>query len=884
MARPSTPAPRHAEAVPEMRLPAGVTPTKEKIELEVDPGAPRFRGAVDISVHVASARRTLWLHGKGLHVTKVTLTPEGKEPITGAWAERGRAGVAEVALAADAPAGEAVLHIEYDAEFQTGTRGLFRTKQRGIDYAFTQFEPADARRAFPCFDEPSFKIPFEVALVVPAGAEAVSNTPEAARENENGKTRVRFRATQPLPSYLVAFGVGPLDIVVAPDVPPNHARARPLPLRGVAAKGRGKELAYALAHAGEILSTLERWFDIAYPYEKLDLLAVPDLEGAMENAGCVTFHEGLLLLDEKTASLSQKQAYAGVVAHELAHQWFGDLVTMGWWDDIWLNESFANWLGPKAADAWNPASGGGLDLMQSIQNVMGTDSLASARRIRQPIESNDDIENAFDSITYDKGAGVLRMFEHWLGEEPFKRGVRAHIAAHRFGNATADDFLGALSKAAGKDVTTAYHTFLDQPGVPFIEASVACGGAPKLHLTQSRFLPLGSTGDANQSWQVPVCARYAVGAGAPKEACTLLTEREGDLALDGCPSWVMPNAGGMGYYRFALADQDLAKLRDAGVRALRTEEKMAFGNSLRAGRRRGRTKFGDALLGAAPMASDGDARVAGEAAGFLGEARDWLYADPLRAGVEAYTKKLYGPVLARLGITPKRGESNEARELRVSILRNVLYVARDPAARAEAKRLGLAYLGIGKDGKLHREVIEEDLVATVLGVAFEDADAKMFDTVLALLQSIDDSHVRGFLIHALASAQDPSLALRARELGLSDALRKTETLSALWSQFSRTETREAAWSWIKERWDAALGPRITAELFGGVEILGMVDAFCDETHAADVESFFAERVNKIEGGPRALRSTVESIPAVRENARLGRAERSGFLFQIERRR
>ncbi len=321
---------------------------------------------------------------------------------------------------------------------------------------------------------------------------------------------MHFAPTLPLPSYLIAFAVGPLDIVPAPDVPPNAVRKRALPLRAVTTKGHGKEIAYALAHTGEILAVLEQIFGIEYPYDKLDIIAVPDKGGAMENAGAVTFSDGLLLFDEKKAPLWQKRGYASVMAHELAHQWVGDLVTAAWWDDIWLNESFATFIGAKAADQWDPKMDGRMELLDGVQGAIGSDSLVSARSIRQPIESTNDIENAFDGITYQKGGGVLSMFERWVGPATFAKGLHDYLSQHRFASATADDFLSAESAAAGKDVKTPFHTFLDQPGVPFVEAEVKCDGSPRLHLKQSRYLPMGSTGDSNKTWQIPICARYAV--------------------------------------------------------------------------------------------------------------------------------------------------------------------------------------------------------------------------------------------------------------------------------------------------------------------------------------------------------------------------------------
>lgn len=388
------------EAAPRVRLPADTRPTAQALVLTIDPRRDGFSGSVDIAVTLDAPRRVVWLHGKGLHVTRATAIPEGGAELSGAWQQRDESGMASLTLPRPLPAGRATLHLEYDAPFGPKLEGLHKVTQAGTPYAFTQFESIAARGAFPCFDEPGFKIPFDTTLVVPADAQAIANTRES---------------------------------------------------------------------------------------------------------------EFLVLFDEKTAPLRQRSAYAGVMAHELAHQWVGDLVTAAWWDDIWLNEAFATWMGHKTVDAWDPKLDAAMDLLRGVQGAIGADALVSARAIRQPIASTNDIENAFDSITYQKGGGVLAMFERWVGPETFQRGVHEYLAQHRFGSATADDFLGAVSRVAGKDVKIPFHTFLDQPGVPFLEAEVRCDGAPRLHLKQSRYLPLGSTGDAAKTWQIPVCARYQVG-------------------------------------------------------------------------------------------------------------------------------------------------------------------------------------------------------------------------------------------------------------------------------------------------------------------------------------------------------------------------------------
>jgi len=844
-----------------LRLPPDVHPVAEALELTIRPEQARFSGKVDLDVQLEHPRSSLWLHARELHVTAASVVPDGLPPIAATWSDEDAQGLGRLRLASPAPTGHAKVHLEYDAAYVAGNKGLFKVTAAGAPYAFTQFEAVDARRAFPCFDEPGFKIPFTVTLDVADGQTAIGNTPEVGREpGTGGLVRVHFATTRPLPSYLVAFAVGPLDVVKAPDLLPNTVRSRPLPLRGVAVRGRGPELGYALAHAGEILSALETYFGIEYPYEKMDILAVPEMGGAMENAGAVTFNEQLLMLDPASAPLWQKLEFAEVVAHEFSHQWFGDLVTMAWWDDTWLNESFAEWMGYKIAQQWDPSLHGDLELANRTQRAIGNDSLVNVRQIHQPIASADDIENSFDDATYLKGGSVIAMFEQWLGPEVFRKGVHQHLTEHRYGNATVDDFLHTLSAAAGRDMTTPYRTFLDQPGVPFVEASLQCGqGAPHLHLAQSRFLPAGSSGDARKLWQVPVCAKYPAGAGT-KESCTLLTSAEGDLPLDTatCPAWIFPNAHGTGYYRFTLPPADLAKLRTAGLRALDTREKMAFGNSLRAGFNHGSTPFGEVLLAAAPLADDADPRVAGEPRGFVDVAHEWFVTDPVRPRVEAYARKLSGASLARLGWSKRKGEEPTTMQLRQATIEFLAGTGRDPGVRAEAKRRGLAYIGWGKDGALHRDAVDENLAGLALWVAGQDADAPLFDAMLAMLVKSQDSVLRGRLLGALSSAKDPLLAARARALVLDERIRLDEMMSPLWTQLSDPEQRDAAWTWLKEHWDAVVA-RASGTLFSGMQLPALPGSFCDEDHERDVATFLEPRAKKLDGGARVLAQTVEQI-------------------------
>jgi alanyl aminopeptidase len=861
------------EATPTLRLPADTRPTAEAIELRVDPRQERFSGAVDIDVRLDRPRSTIWLHGKDLHVTAASVTPEGGAPVAGTWQERHESGIVALTLAAAVPAGKARVHVAFDAPFARGSKGLYKTTEAGVDYAFTQFEAIAAREAFPCFDEPSFKIPFTTTLVVPAEMQAIANTKEVSRAAEGASVRVAFAPTLPLPSYLVAFAVGPLDVVPVADIPPNAVRSRPLPLRGVAPRGRGKDMAYALAHTGDFVAILEKYFGIEYPWDKLDILAVPGKGGAMENAGAITYGERLVLFDAATATVSQRRGYASVMAHELAHQWTGDLVTMAWWDDTWLNEAFATWVGTKAAHEWDPKMHLDVSLLRGIQGAMGSDALVSARAIRQPIASTHDIENAFDGITYQKGGGVLRMFEQFVGPDVWQKGLHAYLVAHRFGNATADDFLDAENTASGKDVKTAFHTFLDRPGVPFLDVSSTCGGGKaSVEVKQSRYLPVGSTGKVEETWQVPFCMR--VDGAAPQ--CELLTQQDTHIDVAGspaCPLEVFPNVDAAGYYRFGLAPKDLSVLR-THVRTLSTREKIAYACSLRSAFARATTPMKDVLDAVAPLAHDRDPAVADEPMGYVEQARDWFFESPLRAKTERYARELYGAESRRLGWAPAKGEDDDARQLRASVLRFLAETGRDPAVRAEARKLGMAYLGVGKDWAIHADAVDPNVATAAVLVVAEDADRATWDGMRKLLASSVDEAVRGRLVYALGAAKDPALAAAARELVLDPSLRDNEVLTPIWPQLDDPATRDTAWTWIKDHYQAILGR--LPQHHGGVQLVGTGGRFCDEHHARDVEEFFGPKIQSIEGGPRALASTVENVRLCA--ARRAAQEASGKAF------
>ena len=853
-AAPSGPAPGPAadEQVPLGRLPSDVGPTHEALALEVDPDADRFGGTADLALHLAGPRTQIWLHGRGLAVSVATVTPASGAAIAARWDEVDPSGVVRVALAQPV-SGDVVLHVAFTAAYDTQLVGVYRTATSAGPAVFSKFEAIYARRAFPCFDEPAFKVPFDVTLTVPASQAVVGNMPLAeATAVGPGKKRVRFQTTPPLSSYLIAFAVGPFESR-ATTLAAGPARPQALPIGAVALRGRGEATGYALAETPALVAEQERYMGLAFPYPKLDLVAVPDFQsGAMENAGAITFRDAALLVDDRVTTQRQKIEVTSVIAHETAHQWFGDLVTMPWWNDIWLNEGFATFFASRTLRAVRPAFEAELEAETSASEVMGDDSLASARRIRQPIETTHDITNAFDGITYQKGAAVLAMLEHHLGDEPFRRGIHAFLAAHAGGNATTDDLVAALAQASGKDIAPLAASFLEQPGVPAIAATLRCdAGHGSVVVAQSRWRPVGSTAASDGSWTVPVCVRAGIGRRV-EQACTLLTAATGAIELPACADWVMPNADAAGYYRTTLAGDDLARLRDRGMAQLSIVERLRFAHDLGAAFHSAALPAGDVLGAYEPLARDPHGAVAAAPLGLFGFIDTNLVEGAGRSALRAHIARLYAPAVAALGWKAAASDAPARRLFRARLLGFLALDIDDPATQREAARLGRRLLGLDRDRVRHPDAVDPDLSEIALEAAARTGGAAVFDALVAELGRSEDAQIRERVLRAIAGVREPPLIARALDLSLAPTLRKNEHLQPL-RLLGAIATRDLAWAWLKTHFDelAALLP----DRYGGR--LPLMYSACDAARAEEIRAFFTPRVAKLTGGPRNLAHALE---------------------------
>ncbi|WP_228531215.1 MULTISPECIES: M1 family metallopeptidase [Myxococcaceae] len=834
---------------PKLRLPEGVKPTAYSAMLVIHPDEPRFAGRVEIEVDLEQPTDTIWLHAHELWVEQAHVqVGDARFPLE---ARRGDDDFLGLHAMQPLPKGHAKVSVAYTGRLSTReVDGVFRVQEGNDWYVFTQFEPLAARTAFPCFDEPGFKTPWTLTLVVPQGQTAVTNTPQVSAQNRpDGMQVVKFAPSEPLPSYLVAFGVGPFDVKEA-----KPSGSRKVPTRILTPRGRAVEATYAAEVTPAIIDQLEKYFGIPYPYAKLDLLAVPLLDGAMENAGLVTFNSGSILSRPDEDTLSRQRRFASVDAHELAHQWFGDLVTMAWWDDLWLNEAFATWMSSHVLVDWQPTWGESLERVSGRSEALQDDSLVSARRIRQPIESENDVYNAFDGITYGKGAAVLRMTEAWLGADVFQKGVQRHLKGHAYGSATVDDFVHALAAEAGKDLGPVLSTFLEQTGAPLVSAKLECQkgqGTATLRLAQERYRPVGSKADAAQTWKVPLCVRYAAGAGSQR-ACTLLDGKEGALQLEapkGCPAWVMPNADGAGYYRSALEPAALQALLSTHARQLTAEERVALLGDAGALVRANRLPVADAMALVRSYAGAPEREVVLAAVDLLGVLREELLPAELLPERERFVREVFAGRARVLGLTPKEGESEDARLLRPKLVALVAQHGHDETLINQAQVLAQRWLA-------NHGVLEPERVDPVLAVAAAGNDPQLHAALLAEVKRAPDRKLRQQLLRALSNFQDPALVRANLALVLQGNLDPREAGDLLFGAANDVRTRQTTYDWVKQNYDTLAG-RLPESVTGRIALLAQ--GFCSPEARADVASFFGPRNEKAQGGPRTLANVLEEI-------------------------
>jgi puromycin-sensitive aminopeptidase len=797
------------------RLPRAVVPRRYDLVLEPDLDAATFAGSEDVHVRVWEPVDEIVLNADELRIDGGWLERDGArlevaEVRLDAEAER-----AHVRLAGPAEPGDWTLHLEFGGRLSDQMRGFYRSTYRGDDgaartVATTQFESTDARRAFPCWDEPDLKAVFGVTLVVRDEDLAISNGPEVERRrNGDGRVRIRFADTMPMSTYLAAFVVGPMEATEPVDVDG-------IPLRVVHQPGKGHLAAYGLEVGAFCLRFFSDYYGIPYPDAKVDMVALPDFaQGAMENLGCVTFRENLLLVDPDKATQPELAAVAEVIAHELAHMWFGDLVTMRWWNGTWLNEAFATFMEILAGDAFRPDWKRWTQFLRIRSQALEVDALASTRSIEYPVASPDDAAGMFDTLTYTKGAAVLRMLEQYLGAERFRDGIRAYLAHHRYGNTETHDLWDAIEAATGEPVRRIMDGWIWQGGYPLV--SVALDGSD-VRLSQRRFLLTeGEAGDG--VWDIPLLVR----SGADTRA--VLIEPAGAV-VPSSDGPVVANAGGHAFVRVRY-DRALRDRITGSLGELSPEERTQLVDDAWAAVVAGDSsadefcRFADAFEGETEL-TVWSALLQG-----LAWCERFLEGGP-REHLRAWVRRLVGPAIERIGWEPRPDDADLTRSLRGMLLTSLAVLGAEPNAQALAREIELE----ARSGR----AADPSLAAASISIVAAGGGPEEYEAFLEARRTLRTPQEQLRYLYALSDFRDAVLLDRTVELGLTEEVRPQNAPGLYGRSIANRDHGERAWRFVKEHWDeivARIAPSTVVFVADGVRFL---------THpelVEDAEAFFA---------------------------------------------
>ncbi len=822
------------------RLPTTVTPSHYDLAWVVDLNHERFEGTETIQVQVAEPTSKVVLNAADLQLREVTIG-------TGAAAQTATVTLDEAAqtatLTVPKPLGKGATTIraKFSGILNTQLRGFYVSKTKLRKYAVTQFESTDARRAFPCFDEPAFKATFAVTLTIARGDTAIATGRVLSDVNGPSITQhtMKFSTTAKMSSYLVAMTVGDFKCV--------EGAADNIPIRICATPDKKDLLRTALESAQQVLTFYNTYYAIKYPFGKLDVVAVPDFAaGAMENTGAIFYRETDLLADPKTASVNTRKTITSILAHEMAHQWFGDLVTMQWWDDIWLNEGFATWMANKPLAAGHADWNIDVDEAQENQVALGLDSLRSTRPIHGDVSTPAQIDEAFDAIAYQKGAAVLRMVESYVGADTFKKGVNAYLQAHAYGNAANEDFAKSIAGASGKPVERILPTFVNQPGVPLIDVSIACAnGRTAVTLKQQRFVIDAARPEPGR-WQIPICLKVP---GQAVPACEVMTEESQTMNLPGaCTPWVFANAGAHGYYRTAYPSEMLKAMAPRVETDLTAPERLSLLDDEWALVRAGRHGVGDYLTLASGHGREHNSGVMGEVGRRLGFVHDYLTTDATRVPFEAFTRTLLRPLYDEIGFVSSASDTDERRQLRAAVIGSLGLVGGDPDLLARSR------------GALDRALtggtpLESTQAGAIVAIAARNGDPALFDSLLAAAEKTAEPEEHYRYLYALGDFRQPALIDRGLQFSLAPQMRTQDTALYLARFFGNPVARGAALNFVISNW-TALEPKVT--IFGGdTNLTRSMSAFCDAGSRDRIRAFFAE--HKLPAAERTLEQTLETI-------------------------
>ncbi|WP_263419591.1 M1 family metallopeptidase [Terriglobus albidus] len=816
-------------SVQAQRLPSNARPTHYTLTITPDLKAATFAGEESIDLTLDAPATEITLNAAEIQFTSVRASgqvagvslDDAKEQATFTF---------EHAL----PAGPVTLQIRYTGTLNDKLRGFYLSKTPQRSYGVTQFEPTDARRAFPSFDEPAMKATFDLELVLDEGDTAISNTQIVSDTPfGSGKHRVKFATTPKMSTYLVAFLVGEFAC--------STGKADGVPIRACSTPDKVKYTKYAVDAAQYILHYYNQYFGIPYPMPKLDMIALPDFEaGAMENFGCITYRETDLLVDAKNGSVQAKKNVAEVIAHEMAHQWFGDMVTMQWWDNLWLNEGFATWMEKKPLAAWHPEWNMQQERAAELNETLNYDSDSATRPIRATANTPDEINEMFDGIAYGKAGAVLAMVEHYVGPEIFRQGVHNYLAAHLYGNATAEDFWKAQTEVSHQPVDRIMESFIGQPGVPLLRFTDKAMDAPQSRFYLSPLAMRAARAEQVQAWDVPTCLK-----GVAADLCRVM---EPDGANTTIPEpFFFANSGATGYYRATYSQRQYSTILQLLETRFSPSERILFLGEREALMRAGLIQVSDYLNLLRMVKKDDSAAVLETAAGGLLGVDARIASDEEHARLQAWICMEYRPVYEALG-KPSKHDSFEKQNLRATLF-GLLGFAGDKEIIAEAQNL-MDQLFRGKLS------VDPAMTGTALAIAARNGDPSLYEKVRKASQVVKDPGLKTDFLHTLARFSNPALVEATLKYAISGEVRTQDSWVLLAILLSRPETHAQTWTFIQENWKQV---QATLTESSGARIVSAVGSFCTQDERTQVEHFFAE--HKVDASERTLKKSLESIDA-----------------------
>ncbi len=817
-------------------LPADVVPDQYDLRFTFDLSHGAFTGSEQILVNVEKSTNRITLNAVGLSLRQaIVISGFSSQPAT-ISTDEGRQ-TATLTLKRKVAAGPARIRIEYGGRLGRAPRGLFTGTADGRNWIASQFEPTDARRALPCFDQPDMKASFLVTAVVPADAMVISNGRPLSDSPgpSEGEHTVKFATTRKMPTYAVALAVGAFDCV--------GALVDQVPLRVCALRGRASRARFAADAAQAFLRFYDAYFAVKYPFGKLDVLAIPDFPGGMENVGAIFAGEHDLLVDEATSRIENQKRVAVTIAHEIAHQWIGDLVTMKWWDDLWLKEGLATFFETKPLRAWKPEWHGELDEVSSAEDAMAYDGLDVTHAARTKVTTPAEINELYDAIVYQKAGAVLRMVEGALGSDTFRLAVNTFIKRFSYSNATGEDLRATLAESNAQGVDQVLRTFIEQPGVPVVSVTTRCltEATSSLSLAQRRFsLDAARPAAAATPWAIPVTTRpIAPLPGVPALATSrLLTATDQSFDLAGCNELVLANADALGYFRTIYPPQVLARLTSAAS-ALTPAERLRLVDDQWALARSGALPIGDYLTLIAALTGESNAAVIDRVAQTLRNIEYDLATDENRDVFRTWVRVRFAAGQPAAASAAADGNRHTQRAADAALASLVGGVGRDPETleRARASLTGdSAPAGQSSPELLH--------VYTRLAAGSGGTD--VLDRVVAAIERGGDEAAYERNVQALGEFSDPAILSKALDFALSERVQGPGAAQAVAAALANPAGRITAWAFLKAHWRELLAKSgeddAASALFTGTR------SFCDAGLRDEVRSFLAKEIGPTRTG------------------------------------